>query len=216
MKKRFILLAVLMILVGALPASAGQIARSNGNISASTSKWALEAVGLGTTTLNNQSFYLIPTNSFRGKANASQFVYFNLNNTGTSTLSGFTMEATQGGAVSQQVQITFERCTTEWDQINDICSGSTSTLGAAATNPNVSVSGLMTPKTPNAWRAENLRLLWHLLMISGYCEIRSTWNYRGQSRPHGQCRPRPSLLLEFSAQLRIRIRRRLLLQRPAL
>jgi|DEB19_MinimDraft_3_1074340.scaffolds.fasta_scaffold01886_6 hypothetical protein len=145
MKKRFILLAVLMILVGALPASAGQIARSNGNISASTSKWALEAVGLGTTTLNNQSFYLIPTNSFRGKANASQFVYFNLNNTGTSTLSGFTMEATQGGAVSQQVQITFERCTTEWDQINDICSGSTSTLGAAATNPNVSVSGLNLP-----------------------------------------------------------------------
>ena len=144
MKRRLISFTAMLILVGVLPASAGQIARSIGNTSVSSAKWALEAVGLGITTLNNQSFYLIPSNSFRGKGNASQFVYFDLNNTGMSTLNGFTMEVTQGGAVNQQVQITFERCPNAWNQINDSCSGST-TLGAPATNPILTVSGLNLP-----------------------------------------------------------------------
>ena len=145
MKRRLVWFTSILILVGVLPASASQIARSSGNISVSSAKWALEAVGLGSTTLNNQSFYLIPSNSFRGKANTPEFVYFNLNNTGMSTLNGFTMEVTQGGAVGQQVQITFERCSNAWDQINDSCSGSTATLGAPATNPVLNVSGLNLP-----------------------------------------------------------------------
>jgi hypothetical protein len=145
MKRRLVWFTSTLILVGVLPASASQIARSSGNISVNSAKWALEAVGLGSTTLNNQSFYLIPSNSFRGKANTREFVYFNLNNTGMSTLNGFTMEVTQGGAIGQQVQITFERCSNAWDQINDICSGTTATLGAPATNPILNVSGLSLP-----------------------------------------------------------------------
>jgi hypothetical protein len=144
MKRRLVWFTSILILVGVLPASASQIARISGSTSVSSAKWALEAVGLGSTTLNNQSFYLIPSNSFRGKANASQFFYFNLNNTGMSTLNGFTMEVTQGGAVGQQVQITFERCPNAWNQINDSCSGSTA-LGAPATNPILNVSGLNLP-----------------------------------------------------------------------
>jgi hypothetical protein len=145
MKRRLISFTAMLILVGVLPASAGQIARSIGNTSVSSAKWALEAVGLGRTTLNNQSFYLIPSNSFRGKGKTSDFVYFDLNNTGISTLNGFTMEVTQGGAVNQQVQITFERCPNAWDQINDSCSGTTARLGAPATNPVLNVSGLSLP-----------------------------------------------------------------------